>query len=156
LIAGLYHSRDKSEFGYKRIFRPIIDEINALQRDGIEFNLPDYSGKIYFELGAILSDNLGCNKIFGFVESFRSNYPCRICKIHQQAMQSELYEMANLLRTDDIYAKDLQLGNASLTGVKEECPWLEVHQFSMFEQLGVDVLHDLNEGVLKYVMCTLQ
>lgn len=49
----------------------------------------------------------------------------------------------------------LQLNSPSTTGLKEKCVWLSVKNFSLFEQVGVDIMHDILEGVAKYVMCFL-
>jgi len=34
----------------------------------------------------------------------------------------------------------------SSTGIKEKCVWLDVNNFSLFDQVGVDVMHDMFEG----------
>lgn len=76
----LFHSSDRVQFGNHVIFRCVIDELNYLSRQGIELDVPGFTGKIYFELGLILGDILGIHSICGFMESFSANFPCRTCK----------------------------------------------------------------------------
>jgi len=40
----------------------------------------------------------------------------------------------------------------SATGLKEECIWFNVTDFSLFDQVGIDIMHDLLEGCGKYIM----
>lgn len=49
----------------------------------------------------------------------------------------------------------MSINNVSLTGIKDECIWLRVENFELFSQVGVDVMHDSNEGVIKYIMCEI-
>lgn len=154
-LALLYHSSDRVEFGNRVVFQPLIDELNFLIRQGITFDRPEFKGTIFFDLGLILGDNLGLHSIIGFVESFSSNFPCRTCKVNKQEMMQLFQEDRSLLRNMANYREDLRINNVSLTGVKEECIWQRVDNFDLFSQVGVDVMHDLNEGVIKYIMCEI-
>lgn len=154
-MALLYHSSDRVEFGNRIIYEPLIEEINFLARHGISFNLADFKGIIYFELGLILGDNLGLHSVTGFAESFACNFPCRNCKVHKKDMAKLYQDVRSLLRNIENYREDLRIGNVSLTGIKQECIWLRVDNFDLFSQVGVDVMHDLNEGVMKYIMCEI-
>lgn len=40
----------------------------------------------------------------------------------------------------------------SATGIKEKCVWLDINDFILFDQIGVDMIHDMLEGCGKYVM----
>lgn len=151
-LALLYHSSDRVKFGNRVIFQPLIDEFNFLINEGISFDIPDFKGTIYFDLGLILGDNLGIHSICGFVESFSSNMSCRTCKVTKNNMGVLFQEDSSLLRNMTNYREDLRTNNVSLTGIKDECIWLKVDNFDLFSHIGVDVMHDLNEGVMKYVM----
>lgn len=151
----LYHSGDRSRFGNGVIFQPLIEEINLLIREGLEFDVPGFKGTVFFDLGAITGDNLGIHTIIGMVESFSSNFSCRACKIDKKTLATQFYEDPLLLRNKTNYDQDLAVGNVSLTGVKEKCIWLNVDNFDLFQQIGVDVMHDLNEGVIKYILTAL-
>lgn len=153
----LFHSSDRSRFGNGIILSPLIEELNYLQEEGIEFDVPGFKGIIYFELGLILGDNLGLHAVTGFVESFSANFPCRICNIEKSQLATQTYFTdEHLLRNKEQYEQVIkQSRGISETGVKEKCAWLEVQNFSLFDQVGVDFMHDMLEGVAKYVMCFL-
>lgn len=72
----LKSSSDRTRSGNKIIFNPVIDEFNYLMDNGIDINIPQFKGKLYFELGLILRDNLGIHSITGFTESCSSNLCC--------------------------------------------------------------------------------
>jgi len=44
------------------------------------------------------------------------------------------------------------MNNLSVTGIKEKCVWLDVKNFNLFDQVGVDIMHDILEGCAKYIM----
>lgn len=151
----LYHSSDRVQFGNRVIFQPLIEEFNCLSRNGIHFQTEGFEGTIYFELGAVLGDYLGIHSIMGFVESFSGQFPCRMCKISKAQLQKTFTEDLALLRNVDNYARDLNVGNPTLSGIKEKCIWLDVDNFELFNQMGFDVMRDLYEGTLKYIMANL-
>lgn len=101
-VALMFHSSDRVKFGNNIIFKPLIDEFN-LQEIGIEIDTALFKGKLYFELGLILGDNLGLHSIIGFTESFSSNYPCRICTVEKKDMRVQCYANDELLRNIDQY-----------------------------------------------------
>eukprot|EP00102_Acyrthosiphon_pisum_P019767 XP_016656977.1 PREDICTED: uncharacterized protein LOC100568979 [Acyrthosiphon pisum] len=45
-----------------------------------------------------------------------------------------------------------KLNDVSETGIKDKCVWFDVNNFSLFDQVGVDVMHDMLEGCSKYIM----
>lgn len=151
----LFHSQDRTAFGNNVIFAPIIEELNFLSETGVDIDVSAYKGKLYFNLGLIIGDNLGLHSITGFNETFSSNHPCRICNVTKEALKKQYFEEEHLLRNIVNYTTQLQLNCPSSTGIKEKCVWLSVKNFSLFDQLGVDIMHDILEGVAKYVMCFL-
>ncbi|XP_031329088.1 uncharacterized protein LOC116160090 [Photinus pyralis] len=151
-VVGGFHSSDRVSFGNRVIFQPLIDEFNYLSENGIDLEVPGFKGTIYFELGLILGDNLGIHSLIGFVESFSSNFPCRVCKVKKEVMWSQCREDTSLLRNISNYNADLIASNPSNSGIKEMCVWLDVKGFDLFQQVGCDVMHDVLEGVGKYVV----
>lgn len=151
-LALLFHSSDRVQFGNRVIFNSIIDEFNFLMETGININVPGFKGTLYFELGLILGDNLGLHAITGFVESFSSNFCCRICTMTKANIKTQCYEDKSLLRYSEQYLIDVEKNDLSVTGIKEKCIWLGINDFSLFDQLGVDVMHEMLEGCGKYVM----
>lgn len=151
-LALLFHSSDRTRFGNKIIFEPVINELNYLSTTGISFNLPNFSGIVHFELALIIGDNLGIHSITGFLESFSANYSCRICRITKERMKVQSREDLELLRCESDYEADLVENIPANSGVKERCVWLKVDGFRLFRQVGIDIMHDILEGVGKYVM----
>lgn len=151
-ISLLFHSSDRVKFGNAIIFKPLIDELNFLQEYGIEIDTPEFKGKLYFELGLILGDNLGLHSITGFTESFSYNYSCRICTIRKEDMKVQCYEDNALLRFTEQYNVNLLQNDVSITGIKDKCVWFDVNNFSLFDQVGVDAMHDMLEGCSKFIM----
>lgn len=151
-LSLLFHSTDRTAFGNNVIFKPVIDEINFLSETGLSINIPTFNGTIFFELAVILGDNLGLHSMMGFTESFSANFSCRVCKVPKEILKVQCYEDESLLRNNSNYEYDLSLGDVSLTGIKDRCVWLDVKNFNLWDQVGVDVMHDILEGVAKYIL----
>lgn len=153
-LALLFHSSDRQKFENHIIFRPIINELNYLKETGIEIESGNI-GNIKFELGLIVGDNLGIHSITGFVESFSSNYPCRVCKIRKEDMRKQCYADVNLIRSSEQYNLDVLECNVTTSGIKDVCVWHDVYGFNVLDQSGMDIMHDLLEGVCKFDMAFL-
>lgn len=155
ILASLFHSSDRVEFGNAAIFMPIIKEMNQLYLEGIDFHLPDFTGKVYFQLSLLVADNLGCHQLCGFVESFSANRCCRTCRVTKADLQKEPVENPALLRNSFNYFQDLADNDPSLTGVKAKPVWFEVEGFHMLNQIGVDCMHDIFHGVASVTLAFL-
>ncbi|KAB0790251.1 hypothetical protein PPYR_15412, partial [Photinus pyralis] len=140
----LFHAADRTQFGNAIIFQPIIEELQFLMTEGIHFNL-----------GVITGDNLGLHQMLGFVESFSATHPCRICTVDTQKLAYMCYEDEQLLRNLTNYTEGLEEKNIQKTGIKEKCVWLQISDFDLFNHVGVDVMHDILEGVAVYIMSFL-
>lgn len=151
----LFHSSDRQKFGNNVIFKPLIDELNYLRNTGIEIETDDLKVNLKFELGVIIGDNLGIHGITGFVESFSSNHPCRVCNIRKEELRKQCYADDNLLRTVEQYNIDVNKGDVSNSGIKEKCVWHDVLGFNVLDQVGVDIMHDILEGIGKYDLAFL-
>lgn len=151
-MLAICHSSDKNKFGNANIFRAAIDELNYLHTSGIVINTPFFKGIIKFRITCLTGDNLGLNSILGFTECFVANYYCRVCNADKKTMQSMSLENASLLRNKTSYNEQLKLNDVSKTGIKEQCCWMELEGFDLFDNVAMDVMHDLLEGVGRYVM----
>ncbi|XP_061712672.1 uncharacterized protein LOC133521619 [Cydia pomonella] len=152
-LALLFHSFDRQHFGNRVTFGPIISELNFLSRQGIDLTFSDGThSKVFFKLAVILGDNLGLHSLIGFTESFSSNFSCRICKIRKEDLRYAHECDRDLYRTMEQYLIDLNQRNVSETGIKEECVWHDIDGFSVINNVRVDIMHDLLEGVCKYDM----
>lgn len=108
--------------------------------------------KIYFSLELVVGDNLGLHSNLGFSESFISNYPCRFCRSSKKECHKMLFQINDKLRTIDNYATDVDVENFSVTGIKELCIWNSIESFNVVNNLSVDLMHGLLEGVCNYDM----
>lgn len=67
--------------------------------------------------------------------------------------QGDCVAKKNLLRDEQNYAKDLALDKVSLTGIKESSILNSINSFHVTNNLAVDAMHDLFEGICHYDMC---
>lgn len=150
-LFALFYSKDRKEFGNKRVFHELTSELKFLEEVGIDINVDNKVTTIHFKLGLIIGDNLGIHSILGFTESFSANYRCRFCKVHKIESYTQYVENETQLRTIGTYANDLILNDVSRTGIKEPCVWSsQLNDFHLTENFCVDVMHDLFEGVCNY------
>lgn len=149
LLFQLHHSQDRKEFGNKAIFEPVAQELKFLEENGIVIETSTGTHHIYFCLALLIGDNLALHTMLGFSESFSGNFPCRFCHIHKSDLKSCYSQSDDLLRNRVSYEADLRINNLSLTGVKEPCIW-NCLNFHVSENLSVDIMHDILEGVCHY------
>lgn len=150
LVTCLFHTDDLKEFGSKVIFSKLIEELKFLELEGIIIELPERTEHLFFVLTLIIGDNLGLNKILGFTESFSSTFFCRFCKCPKNISAGLSTQNDDLLRTVNDYNDDLIINNVSLTGIKEPCVWNSLKTFHATNNLAVDLMHDLLEGVCNH------
>ena len=136
----------------KNVFRKPIAELNFLARNEITLNINGVQIVVKFPLVLILKYNLGLNGILGFIESFKANYFCRKCKVHTDESLRLTIESDFLLRTPKNYEAGVKTNKVSDTGVKEPCVFHEVNGFHVTQNVTVDIIHDLLEGVCMYDM----
>ncbi|KAJ1528927.1 hypothetical protein ONE63_007296 [Megalurothrips usitatus] len=148
----LIHAGDRVK-GNAETFRKVIDELKYLEEEGISVVTSDGNVTVYFALALVYGDNKGANGVLGFVESFsRAKHYCRICFENIETMKKQVVADPAKRRTCETYEHDLVVDNASLTGRKGECVFNELKFFHVSENVHVDTMHDLDEGVWKYLM----
>ena len=155
IFSSLFHTTDKKESSNAIVFKHLMEELNFLSKEGILINNNGVKQRVKFQLVLILGDNLGLNGIFGFKESFKAKYYCRICKGSSEECSQMIVEDESILRTKENYDQDVQLRNSDLTGIKERCIFNKVANFHITENLTVDMMHDFLEGVCAYVLNSL-
>ncbi|CAG5093142.1 Protein of unknown function [Cotesia congregata] len=130
---------------FNKYLKPIVDEIKILETTGIEIGGQIFKGS----LAAMSFDNLGANTIYGMVQSFSATNFCRFCFATKTQTKTMICEDPSLIRTSRncIINKDCN-GEAVLpSGVKYECQLNELKYFNIFDCPGVDLMHDILEGV---------
>jgi len=147
----LFHSTDKG-FGIEEVFRPVLDELNFLEEQGIEVSVNNETRRIHFALCLIIGDKLGVNFILGLVECFTANYWCRICKVHREVAQDDITERPEKIRTQDDHERHVRNNDPTSSGVKDKCIWDELKSFKVTNNIFADIMHDILEGVCNYSM----
>lgn len=146
----IFNSLDRKMFKNSLVFSKVIDELTFLQTDGIKINYNGSKIKIFFKLGLFLGDNLGLHEVFGFTTSFKSSSFCRFCTIKSKNTQHVFFEEPNLMRNETNYSTDLFKNDVKNTGISESCVFHKIKDFHVTQNLSVDVLHDIFEGICQY------
>ena len=100
----------------------------------------------------MLGNNLGLNSICGFVESFKANFFCRVCKVISKESEELALENIEKLPRKINHELDVQVADASKIGIKELCLFNNVKGFHITENISVYMMHDVLEGVCMYTM----
>lgn len=149
-ITMLFNVIDRKNVEDAVLFSKLIDELNFLQDEGIKIKEGNNTEKtVYFKFVLLLGDNLGLNSLFGFNESFTSNYFCRFCLVLNKNKHKIFNEKGCTMRNKQNYEECLRIDNPSLTGMKRDCIFHKVKDFHVTVNRSVDGMHDL-EGVIKY------
>lgn len=85
--------------------------------------------------------------MLGFETSFNSSYCCRICRVGKLEMHKLLAENTNVLRTVHNYSEDV---DEVAHGVIEECVFNALPYFHVCDNISIDPMHDLFEGICRY------
>lgn len=101
----------------------------------------------------ILGDNLGLNTLLGFAKGFNATYFCRFCKSTKTETESLTEEVESKTRTIKNYSEDVARNNVTNTGIHKDSLFNSLPWFHVVQNMSVDVMHDLPEGVCHYNMC---
>lgn len=154
-LAALIKSYDVKKFGNEACFEILINELNELEKEGINISTQNGIFQVYFVLGLVLGDNLGLNSLFEFSKSFSANYYCRFCKVHK-SVANELYdEDSTVMRTVQNYSDDVAKMCFSETGIYKESIMNSLYSFHVTMNFCADSMHDLFEGICHYDMCQI-
>lgn len=143
----LFNSIDKDTYGLKKIFEPLLDDLRFLETKGIEVEIGGQITTLFGTVCILTADNLACHTLGGFVESFSANRFCRYCMVDKQMAQQEFDDDRLEMRNKDNYQLHVSEKNPAATGVKEDSCLNTLKYFHITEHVGVDVMHDLLEGV---------
>ena len=149
-VFALFNTIDKDILGNEIILAKIIEELRFLENTGITVNLPNGPKQIYFELGLIVGDNLGLHSLLGFVQSFNAESFCHKCLIKKKMINNVTSERNCELRNKTNYESLLLLDNVKESGIKERCVFNKLDHFHVAENVTVDPMHDILEGIARY------
>lgn len=95
-------------------------------------------------------DNKESNTILAFVRSFRANYYCRYCRLHQDEMKHTTIENPEFRRNRRNYEEDVLVHSATLTGVRENAVLNQIPHFHVTDSSSEDITHNVDEGICHY------
>lgn len=138
------------------IWRLVYQDPDFIQTYGIDVG----DGRIVKGALALLSfDNLGAKMALGFVGSFMSTFYCRFCETPISECRNACKENPANWRTVNSYNKALKCIENSenvdfkeTRGVKMKCVLNELQNFHILKNWSVDIMHDLNEGVVPFAL----
>lgn len=155
-LVGLVKSQDlkaDSEAADK-VARQIVNELSILESTGIIIKSGQPMRGVLIN---VLADNLGANGIFGFVESFSATFYCRICELISSECKITVEEVPEKLRKKSTHQEMIDYLNntdrpdyKSSKGVKKSCVFDRLNHFHIFDNCSVDIMHDMNEGVIPF------
>lgn len=145
---------DDGDFDY--IAEMIVNELKQLENNGF---IVDNNIELNATLVNVLADNLGFHMCYGLTESFNAHYCCRFCECNKMDRQEQLEECPSKMRTKTSYEQCLTIVEKSRAidlkqsfGVKRPCVFNEIGSFHILENLTVDVMHDILEGVGSFLI----
>lgn len=146
------------ETDFNDLWEHIVCEMREIEENGI--NIDSYTN-IKGTISYLGFDNLGANTTLGLVESFIS-YFCRFCVASKKETQTMTEEDPTMLRTIDSYESHLRIVNesekvdfAETKGVKRGCALNKLKYFHILKNKSVDIMHDLNEGLIPFLLKNL-
>jgi hypothetical protein len=155
LLNAVINSNDRTAYSNSAVFDAYLTEMQKLEKDGFDITVDSITYKVYVVVVQLTGDNLGLNGVLGYVESFTARHPCRICKADRESFSVRFTEDASIMRTRDTYTSDLALTNPTETGIKEVCCYNQLGSFHVADNVYCDIMHDLFEGVCRYVVSKL-
>lgn len=137
------------------IWRVVKKDISSLETKGITVGDFTIRGTIVY----VSFDNLGANLALGFVGCFVSTYYCRFCEMSITECRTKCREDRSKMRTLDSYNKALKCIRDSTKvdfkqtrGIKMKCVLNELIYWHMLINRSVDIMHDLNEGIIPFAI----
>lgn len=143
----LFNSIDREVYGFDKILKPLLDDLRFLENSGLIVDLKGHSHQLYGTVCVLTADNLAIHSLCGYLESFSANKFCQFCMIDKADAQFIYDEDKVELRTKDSYQEHVSLNEPSKTGVKEDSCLNNLKYFHVTQNISVDIMHDVLEGV---------
>ena len=139
--------------GLRYVLKPFINEMNKLREKGIDIELNGDKHHFDIDICAFCGDNLAQHELLGINQRFSAGTICRFCYATFNEIQSKHSIKDFKSRTKENLKEDL-IKNIKdpklqkLNGVIREMPLTGLNNFNSLDVSVVDIMHDLQEGVL--------
>lgn len=134
----------------------IVRDVEHIEKEGIDIGNGE---KLKGTIIATSYDNLGGQVVQGLTECFSASYYCRICECSKEECKSMTTEDLAKYRNKENYSAQLKTISESVKvnfknthGVKRYCSLNNLNYFNMFANISVDIMHDLNEGCIPFLL----
>ena len=141
-----------NKYSAKTIFKPLIDDLQKLETDGIVVS--DGINEFIYKavVAVVIGDNLALNGVGGFVECFngKTEYFCRYCLGNADARQNCYRDNDFTTRLKLNYDESVIAAlakNKNDFGIKTDSPFNDLNYFHVINGMAVDVMHDILEGI---------
>lgn len=141
------------KFGLQEIMKPLLADLHELEVNGVALGEEIVKGSLLYLSG----DNLSSHEFGAFRTCFSSGPICRFCLATRDDIQKKWNEKEFVLRTKDAHVRHVQLVAtdstlSSIYGVVGKSCLSEVDSFDVTQGLPPDIMHDIFEGVIPFVM----
>lgn len=152
-LALLCKASDVKEYGYAKIFHPLVKDLVYLEQHGIY--VEKLGACIKGTVLYVAADNLAAHSLAGFFESFAVDKFCRFCLATRSDIQDTDVSSGTFEpRTKESHNQHVQEVRQDPTlakqyGVKGECVLTDsLEHFHVVHGYPPDILHDLLEGIV--------
>lgn len=159
-LVAIFRNTTVKQFGLNVLLRPLVDDLTKLE-EGVLMHISGIDRIVRGTLSAVIADNLGSHQIgcfkIGFSKGFRK---CRFCLAVDDDIQC--YFRDNQFIARDKIQHDQHCDGLSLESIKEHLERLygitgtsilnELSHFHVIGGLPPDVIHDILEGILPFVI----
>lgn len=157
-LVSLCHSDDvhkSSQSDYNNIWEVIVQDLRQLETEGIDIGSMKIRGTVCWPS----FDNLGANTSLGFAGGFNTAYYCRFCECDSTECKTLNEELPSKIRNREKYASCLKIIESlekvdfrQTLGVKRYCALNDLQYFHITENISADILHDIYEGAMPFVL----
>lgn len=154
-VASIFQSDAREKFGNEKIFAMLLNELSALEEEGLSINFGGEIIVVNIVSCLILGDNLGVHSLPGFIGGFNGKHPCTFCKISSYDIKHSMSLDPILCRNKDNYEIDLASHDPSGTGARKRCIFNRLISFYAIENTSCDLMHDAYLGFLRHDMALI-
>lgn len=141
---------------FNNILELIVNDVKQLEDVGV---LVEGFGYLRGTIVYLTADNLGHNLALAMAGNSSSHF-CRICELPRETCRTAVTEDVTKYRNLENYQKCLdsienaegKLDLRETCGIVRYCKLNDLSHFNIFKNFSVDIMHDLNEGVVPLIL----